>query len=146
MLADFRRPGPEALEHITVSLGLERCACRFELIRQKLDVWIVLLQPAIIELAVDRRDARIALLPGKHAVAEHENFSFLDREVPSLASKPLFEMREIRLRRFWTRIARPVATTLPGTASTRPLVGMKQASFTGNAGSRTICGSAGRIG
>jgi len=84
VFVDFRRPGPHALEHFAIAFRCERLASRFEMVGQELDVRIVFLQPRVVELAVYRRNARIALLACEDAVTEHQDLRLLDCEVPTL--------------------------------------------------------------
>src|SRR3546814_9924323 len=87
MPANARHASPEALEHLAIALGGESRTGRLDLIGQKLDVGIILLQPGVVKLAVDRRDARISLLAREHTVAEHEDLGLLNREIPPFASE-----------------------------------------------------------
>src|SRR3546814_2741756 len=79
MPANARHAGAEALEHIAVTLRFKRRTCWFELVGQELDMRIIFLQPRVVELTVDRRDARVTLFASQHAVAEHQYLGLPDR-------------------------------------------------------------------
>ena len=63
MAADAGPAGVEASKHFAVALRLERGACGLHLIRKELNMWILLFQPCVVELAVDLLNRWIALLP-----------------------------------------------------------------------------------
>src|SRR3546814_4711982 len=63
MTADAGPTGVETSEHLAVALRSEGGARGLHLIREELDVRILLLQPRVVELTVDLLDRWIALLP-----------------------------------------------------------------------------------
>src|SRR3546814_10267084 len=78
MTADAGPTGVETSEHLAVALRSEGGARGLHLIREELDVRILLLQPRVVELTVDLLDRWIALLPCEDAVAEHQDLRPLD--------------------------------------------------------------------
>src|SRR3546814_14306467 len=113
MPANARHAGAEALEHIAVTLRFKRRTCWFELVGQELDMRIIFLQPRVVELTVDRRDARVTLFASQHAVAEHQYLGLPDREIPALPANPFLQVTEIFLGRTVTCFAGPLAAALP---------------------------------
>src|SRR3546814_10572147 len=78
MTADVGPTGVETSEHLAVALRSEGGARGLHLIREELDVRILLLQPRVVELTVDLLDRWIALLPCEDAVACHPDLRPLD--------------------------------------------------------------------
>src|SRR3546814_11249674 len=88
MPANARHAGAEALEHIAVTLRFKRRTCWFELVGQELDMRIIFLQPRVVELTDDRRDARVPPFAIPHAVAGHQYLGLPARDIPTTPAKP----------------------------------------------------------
>src|SRR3546814_3153767 len=80
---------------------------------------IIFLQPRVVELTVDRRDARVTLFASQHAVAEHQYLGLPDREIPALPAKPFLDVTEICSGRIGTGVAGPMAAALSSTPHAR---------------------------
>src|SRR3546814_15730436 len=90
---------------------------------------IIFLQPRVVELTVDRRDARVTLFASQHAVAEHQYLGLPDREIPALPAKPFLDVTEICSGRIGTGVAGPMAAALSSTPHARPRLGVEDARF-----------------
>src|SRR3546814_1200565 len=112
MPANARHAGAEALEHIAVTLRFKRRTCWFELVGQELDMRIIFLQPRVVELTVDRRDARVTLFASQHAVDEHQYLGLPDREITALPAKPFLDVTEICSGRIGNHLAGTLADAL----------------------------------